>query len=460
MIPIHGQPILTAAEMRAAEEEVIAAGSSVTELMERAGAGIAEAVRRLAGGTSVLILCGPGNNGGDGYVAARVLAAAGLNVRVAATGEPSTPDAIAACQKWGGKLESLDDAEPAPILIDALFGTGLKRPLEPSVAGSLSRLTERARLSIAVDLPSGVATDTGDVLGAARADITLALGAVKPAHVLEPAASPCGAVRLLDIGVRASGNTSAIARPRLAAPAPNAHKYSRGMVVVVGGVMPGAAALATEAAMRAGAGYGLLLADETPAGSPHALVRRPWSDDALDEERIGAVVVGPGLGRDEAARHKLARAVDSDHPLVIDGDAIHLLDGRGFGDRKAVTVLTPHAGEFAVAFGSWSGSKIDAARTAAERSGAYVVFKGADTVIAAPDGTVVVASRGPSWLSTAGTGDVLAGAVGAMLAGGGASPIDSAAAGVWLHAEAARRLGGAFIADDLMHELSAVRAAL
>jgi hydroxyethylthiazole kinase-like uncharacterized protein yjeF len=460
MIPIDGQPILTAAEMRAAEETAIAAGSSVTELMERAGAGVAEAVRRLAGGAPALILCGPGNNGGDGYVAARMLAAAGIDVRVAAIGDPKSPAAIAARQHWAGKVVPMESTVPAPILVDALFGTGLSRPLEASVATSLSRLAKDARFLIAVDLPSGVATDTGEALGATSVDLTLALGAVKPAHVLEPAASLCGSVRLLDIGVEVGGTISAIVPPRLPAPGPNSHKYNRGMVVVVGGAMPGAAALATEAAMRAGAGYGLLLADQTPMGSPHALVRKPWASDVLTEKRIGAVVVGPGLGRDDTGKHKLGVAIDSDHPLVIDGDAIHLLGEHHFGERAAPTVLTPHAGEFAAAFGEWSGSKIDAAQAAAERSGAYIVFKGADTVIASPNGTVVVAPCGPSWLSTAGTGDVLAGAIGAMLASDALSPIESAAAGVWLHAEAARRLGGAFIADDLMRELSAVRASL
>jgi hydroxyethylthiazole kinase-like uncharacterized protein yjeF len=428
--------------------------------MERAGTSIAEEVRRLAGDAPVLILCGPGNNGGDGYVAARVLNAAGIDVRVAASDDPRSPAAIAARENWVGEVGTIDSAAPTPILIDALFGTGLTRPLEVSTAASLSRLAKAARLSIAVDLPSGVATDTGEALGAVQMDLTLALGAVKPAHVLEPAASLCGNVRLLDIGVATGGKASAIARPRVAAPGPNSHKYSRGMVAVVGGAMPGAAALAVEAAMRAGAGYGLLLADHTPMNSPHALVLKPWTDDAFAEKRIGAVVVGPGLGRNQAAKHKLARAIDSDHALVIDGDAIHLLEDRSFADRGAVTVLTPHAGEFVAAFGDWSGSKIDAARTAAERSGAHIVFKGADTVIAAPDGTVIVASRGPAWLSTAGTGDVLTGAISAMLASDTSSSIECSAAGVWLHAEAARRLGGAFIADDLMHELSSVRASL
>ena len=240
----------------------------------------------------------------------------------------------------------------------------------------------------------------------------------------------------------------------------DAHKYSRGMVAVVGGAMPGAAALCAQAAMRAGAGYTVLLADSVPV-MPHAIVHRDWSPDALRDKRIGAVVIGPGLGRDSAAHEKLAAAIASPHPLVIDGDALHLLDGRhfdGFRDREPGVVLTPHAGEFAALFGDWAGSKIDAAKDGAGRAHACVVFKGPDTVIAAPFGHVIVSSRASRWLATAGTGDVLAGAIAAMLAGNAGTPIHAAAAAVWMHGEAARRLGGAFIADDLARELSAVRA--
>ncbi|WP_375396312.1 NAD(P)H-hydrate dehydratase [uncultured Sphingomonas sp.] len=459
MIAIAGQPILTAAAMRAAEDRAIAAGSSVGDLMERAGAGIAEAVRRLASGGEMLVLCGPGNNGGDGYVAARLLRDAGLPVRVAASGAPASEAAVAARAAWGGAVETLDETAAAPVLVDALFGTGLSRPLDRRLATALARLAGAARLTIAVDLPSGIDTDTGADLGAAPADLTLALGAVKPAHLLQPGARHCGAIRLLDIGIAAPGDRSVISRPALGPPAIDTQKYSRGMVAVVGGQMAGASMLAAEAAMRAGAGYALLLADAAPAQGPLALVQRRWSAGALDDERIGAVVIGPGLGRD-AGRDRLDAAIAGDHALVIDGDALHLLDDAAFARfarRERPVVLTPHGGEFAALFGARSGSKIDAAGAAAKRAGATIVFKGPDTVIAHPDGRAIVAGGASSWLSTAGTGDVLAGAIGAMLAAGVS---DAAAAAVWLHAEAARRLGGAFIADDLARALGAVRAAL
>jgi hydroxyethylthiazole kinase-like uncharacterized protein yjeF len=466
MTPIAGQPILTAAQMRAAEDAAIAAGASVATLMERAGTGVAGAVHRLAAGAPVLIACGRGNNGGDGYVAARILKARGIAVRVAATGTPQGDTAIAACAGWDGPVEALETARPAPVFVDAIFGTGLSRHVDAAIGVPLAALARAAHLSIAVDLPSGFATDTGEVLidDPVGYAVTLALGAPKPVHVLEPSSKLCGAVRVLDLGIEVpqDGQATVIGRPRLAAPTSSSTKYTRGMVAIIGGAMPGAAALAAEAAMRSGAGYVLLLADEMPWGSPHALVRKNWSTAGLDEPRIGCVLVGPGLGRDRDAREKLAAALASDHPLVIDGDALHLLEGRTFHDRAAPILLTPHGGEFKAVFGDWHGSKIDAARAAARKSGAVVVFKGPDTVIADPSGAVVVAPRGSSWLSTAGTGDVLAGAVAAMASDpqDGARLIDRmrVPAAVWLHGEAARRLGGAFVADDLARTLSVVRA--
>ncbi|SDA28691.1 NAD(P)H-hydrate dehydratase [Sphingomonas sp. NFR15] len=466
MIRPEGQPILTAAAMRAAEERAIAAGSSVTALMERAGAGVAEAVRRLAGGAPVLVLCGPGNNGGDGYVAARVLKARGAEVRVAALADPRTEAASAARAAWGGPVAPLAEAGDAPIVVDALFGTGLTRPLDDAVAGVLGRAVRAARFAVTVDLPSGVATDTGIELSPSPDfALTLALGALKPAHLLQPAAARCGAVRIVDLGFAPSSRDGVLAKPEIAAPTAADHKYSRGLVVVIGGEMPGAAPLAAEAAMHAGAGYALLFGDHA-VSAPHALVRREWSADAFAKALEGkradktAIVVGPGLGRGDTAAARLAAALASAYKLVIDGDALHLLDDAAFARIKAracPVVLTPHAGEFAALFGAFAGSKIDAARDAAVRSGAIVVFKGPDTVIAHPDGRTSVGFGASPWLSTAGTGDVLAGTIAAMLAANTPAPAE---AGVWMHGEAARRLGAAFIADDLAHELSAVRASL
>lgn len=452
----EGAPLLTAAAMRAAEERVIAAGSSVAELMEHAGTGVAEWVHRLAAGSEVLILCGPGNNGGDGYVAARLLASRGVPVRVAALGEPKTAAAAAARAAWGGAVEALTEGtEAAPVLVDALFGTGLTRALDTEVAGTLAALVDRARLSVAVDLPSGAETDAGGDFGAAlpRFDVTLALGALKPAHVLQPVAALCGVVRLVAIGLGAiDAEVRTLRQPSLPVPQPASHKYSRGMVAVVSGPMHGASELAARAAYRAGAGYVLLLTGGLP-NPPHAIVRQRWSVEALHDTRIGAVVIGPGLGRDDRAREKLDAALASYRPLVIDGDALHLLDLATLRTRAAPTVLTPHAGEFDALFGAGQGSKIDRTRDAAARSGAVVVFKGADTVIARPDGCANVAPVGSPWLSVAGTGDVLAGAIAAMLAQESRDPLRAASDGVWLHGEAARILDRCFLADELADAL-------
>ncbi len=455
MIPIEGQPVLTAAEMRAAEEAVIATGVSVDMLMDRAGTRIAHAVRRLAGANAILILCGPGNNGGDGYVAARMLAALGATVRVAALSEPRTDAAKAARAGWYGPVETLADARPAPVLVDALFGTGLTRPLD-AAAAQLRALADAAGLSIAIDLPSGLATDTGTALSTPPVfDLTLALGAVKPAHLLQPAARYCGTIRLLDIGVPVTSQAAVLAPPVLAAPGPDSHKYTRGMVAVVSGGMPGAAELAARAAMRAGAGYVTLLGDTT--GAPHALVRAPLTDAALANDRIGAVVIGPGLGRDDRARARLDAALAAGHPLVIDGDALRLLNPARITALGLPVILTPHAGEFDALFGRSDADKITRTRDAAVRADAVVVFKGADTVVAAPDGRVRIAHGASDWLSTAGTGDVLAGAIGAMMAAR-LDPLAAACAGVWLHGDAARRSGPAFIADDLADALRSARA--
>lgn len=444
-----GLPIVTAAEMRAAEDQSIATGATIDTLMTRAGEAVAEQVRRLAAGAEVLVLCGPGNNGGDGYVAAAALKRAGNPVRVAAFGEPRSAAAVAARTGWSGPVEPLSEATGAPVILDAIFGIGQRRALGDAIAAPLGRLIGESRMAIAIDLPSGLSSDEAICLATLPPiDLTLALGALKPAHVLHPAAQRCGAIRVLDIGVAVDASVRVASMPRLRVPATDAHKFSRGMVAVVAGKMAGAGALAATAAGRGGAGYVLLLGSATDR-LPHAIVRRRFTAHALGDERIGAVVIGPGLGRDDAAKERLDAALSCRHPLVVDGDALHLLDGR---QSEATMVITPHAGEFSAMFGDIEGNKIAKARQAAHRSGAVVVFKGADTVIAAPDGRVAVHADSPSWLASAGTGDVLAGLIGARLAAGG-DPFAAAEAGVWLHAEAARLAGPALIADDLAAHL-------
>ena len=451
----RGGPILTAAQMRAAEQAAFDAGVDAYGLMETAGAAAAEIIWRGGHKRDTLILCGPGNNGGDGFVIARILRDRGVPVRVAALGESRTSSGLRARAAWGGSVEDMMTAAPATQIVDALFGTGLTRGLDSAVAGRLGAFVEAATFSHAVDLPSGVETDSGALLSAApHFGTTIALGAWKPAHLLQPASGHLGRLVLADIGIAVPSRVRRLAPPILEAPGPEAHKYRRGLVAVVGGAMPGAAALAASAAAHSGAGMVRLHA---AAGLvvPHAIVRQEGHD--LSDPRIRALLIGPGLGRDDATRRLLNAALAAAHPLVLDADALVLLAGAV--DRiPAGAILTPHEGEFQRLFGDLPGSKIDRALAAARQSGAMVVYKGADSVIAAPDGRAAVAGGASPWLSTAGTGDVLAGRAAGRLAVTG-DPFRAACEAVWLHGEAARRAGAAFVADDLLRALPAAIAA-
>jgi hydroxyethylthiazole kinase-like uncharacterized protein yjeF len=455
MIPIEGQPIVTAAAMRAAEEAVFAGGVRQAELMERAGAAVAREAARFAMGRPVLVLAGPGNNGGDAWVAARILRDGGHDVMVAALGQAEEGAAAAMRAKWAGRVVDLADAPARPIVVDGLFGTGLTRPLAPDVVGELRRLVAAAHFTLAIDLPSGMDTDFGRDLGAAGATVTLALGALKPAHLLDEGLGRCGHILLDDIGIPITTNWRTVAMPRLSTPGPHSHKYTRGLVAILQGRMPGAARLAAKAALYGGAGYVVRVGDEDGQG-PDAIVHRPPAefDVILADERTGAVVIGPGLGREEEARVRLDAAIASARPLVLDGDALSLIgrDADRLSERSTPTCLTPHEGEFDRMFGEGKGSKIDRTLTAAASTGAVIVHKGADTVIATPQGDARVHAGGSSWLSTAGTGDVLAGLLGARLAGQ-AAPFDAAQAAVWLHGRAGQLAGPALAADDLVQYL-------
>lgn len=441
-------PILTSAAMRAAEAACAAQGTPLSELMERAGAAVADTAWRMAAGAPVLILCGPGNNGGDGYVAARLLAGRGAAVRVAALAEPTTDLAQAARAGWSGPIEPMDAAlAPAPVIVDALFGVGLSRPLADDLADTLRGFAGRRVL--AVDVPSGIGGDGGaEWMPPLPADVTLALGALKPAHVLLPTAPACGRVLLASIGIAAGAAMRTLPAAKVATPTAAAHKFSRGMVLVFAGPMPGAAGLAAAAALRAGAGYAVL---EGSARAPLAAIITE-SDarfgERLSDPRVGAVVIGPGFPASDALLFDVEAALDSGKPLVLDAAAIAAALPR-LCETPGQAILTPHEGEFARTFPDLSGSKIDRARAAAVRTGAAVVYKGADTIIAAPDGRVVAAWPGSPWLATAGTGDVLAGACGAMLARGG-DAFDAAVAAVGWHIAQAARIGPGLVADDLV----------
>jgi hydroxyethylthiazole kinase-like uncharacterized protein yjeF len=451
--------ILTVAQVVAAEQALIDGGETVSTLMELAGAGAAEWVWRLAAGRPVKVLCGPGNNGGDGYVIARELMRRGATVSVHAVGEPATEAAQAARASYEGPLD--DHVERHSVVVDCLFGSGLSRPLDPSVVAVLQQAVGAAGLSIAVDLPSGIESDSGQPLnpGLPSYDVTLALGAWKFAHWLMPAMAAMGERRLVPIGVaEAEGAARLLERPKLAKPAADAHKYNRGLVLVVGGQMQGAALLACEAAMRAGAGTVRLAAQELhPAASLDVVLKPQPLAELLGDKRSGSVLVGPGLGRDAEAWDKVRAAMTASAPIVADADALWLLAENDLGELPMPAVVTPHEGEFGRLFGD-HGSKVEATRMAARRTGVVIVRKGPDTVIAAPDGRTVLAPSPTSWLAAAGTGDVLAGIVASRLASG-AEPFAAACEAVWLHGAAARLAGPDFTASELARHVAGAYAA-
>ena len=450
--------VLSVAQMRAAEEALIAAGVSVDELMQRAGRGAGEYVRRIAAGRAVTVLCGPGNNGGDGYVIAQHLLEHGNPVQVVAAREPATQAAKTARSLYGGEVCAAGadtvSATTGDVLVDCLFGSGLTRALPDDLFALLTGLAASHHHLVAIDVLSGVESDTGSPLndGLPQADLTLALGAWKFAHWTMPAATLMGARRLSGIGCEDAPDAARLLeKPRLFAPAVSAHKYTRGLLAVVGGEMPGASVLAAQAAMRSGAGYVKLFASERPDALPGELVcdSAPLNR-SLEDARLSALLVGPGLGRSESARQRLEAVLAHDVPTVVDADGLILLHPAG--GRKSALILTPHEGELAALernLGlSGEGLRRDRSLAVAQAANAVVVLKGPDSLIATPDGALVLAPAASSWLSTAGTGDVLAGMIASRLAVHGHA-LRAATEGLWLHGEAARLCGPAFTAGEL-----------
>ena len=447
------RPILTAEQMRAAEQRAIDRGTSVEQLMEQAGASLAEAVYRFAGPLPALVLCGPGNNGGDGYVAARHLAERGVEVRVAAISEPKSDAGKWARSHWSGAIEELTgQTVGTPLVIDSLFGTGLKRGLDVSVTEQLSRLCSQAIVNVACDVPSGVESDTGAELSEVPSfDLTVTFGALKPAHRLFPAMEKCGRVVLADIGIDARPEWQEIAPPQLPPLDPGGHKYSRGLVHALAGKMPGAIALAAKAAARAGAGYVRVSTSRHIEGLPSSVVQVDTAD--VNDDRIGCLLVGPGMGD---IPQVLTLALTSRAPKVIDADAIsHMGEPERLLGQDAI--VTPHEGEFRKLFRDIGGSKAERALEAARRSGSVVVFKGPDTLVASPDGRLGFSAPAPAWLASAGTGDVLSGMITAVRARG-MPAFEAACAAVWLHGCAADIAGPQMIADDLADAIPAALA--
>lgn len=461
---MNDQQVLTAAQMRSAEQALFDSGTSIFALMQTAAAGAAEWVRRVAAGRPVTVLCGPGNNGGDGYVIAHILRNAGNNVQVVAPVFPATDAAQQACSQWGAPVHTSGNAIKGDVLVDCLFGSGLSRPLSAEHALLLRDLAAHHRLVIAVDVPSGVASDTGALLNEKlpRFDLTLALGAWKFAHWSLPGRAMMGTVKLVPIGVGpVTGAAQLVQKPLLKAPALDAHKYRRGLAAIVGGGMPGAGELAAEAAMRGGAGYVKLLRDAPSASAePGLVIDDAPLVDALGDERINALLIGPGLGRGSDAGARLATALAANRPTVLDADALMLLTpDMLLGDLPVLA--TPHDGELETLCRSFSviaETRRDRAVALARISKMVVLAKGPDSVIATPDGRVLIVPPAPSWLSIAGSGDVLAGIAVSRLASG-TDPFTAAREAVWLHGEAARICGAVFTPKELAHAVGLAFAA-
>lgn len=447
------ESVLTVAQMRAAEQAVMDQGTSEWELMRRAGTGAARWVSRMAGGRPVTVLCGPGNNGGDGYVIAEILRSDGYDVTVIAPSDPKTGTASTAKAKFGGTVLARGSIA-TPVVVDCLFGYGLDREVSGDFAKLLEELKLHSCFKIAIDVPSCVASDDAKVLGPCfDYDLTLALGAWKPAHFLMPAAAIMGIKRLVPLALPMMEGAAELShRPSFAIPAADTHKYKRGLVTVVEGEMPGAGLLASIAAMRSGAGYVKLLGDHSHPDAPADLVLESGDlDKLLSDERIGCVLVGPGLGRTQQSREKLQAVLSSGKRCVIDADALHLLDRASLSDvDPAKIILTPHEGELAAlckAFDVTSLDKLGRARALQDAAGVTVLAKGPDTILTG-SGRTIFFPRGPSWLSVAGSGDVLAGILASRFAHHH-DPLAASQEAVWLHNEAARRAGPAFCASDL-----------
>lgn len=479
-INLHATALLTCKQMAAVDQAAIKAGQSGTDLMARAGQAVVDAIQARWQPGRVSVVCGPGNNGGDGFVIARLLKASGWTVRLALLGQltalPESAQAHAA--HWSGPIEDLNThLLDTDLVVDALFGAGLSRPLSGQAAAWTTALAASQVPVCAVDIPSGVSGDTGEAQGpVAAADLTVTFFRKKIGHVLYPGPDFCGELILADIGIPAATlnevdikvaeNHPLLWQASLPAMHSTQYKYQRGHVLVLGGAtLTGAARLAALAAARIGAGL-VTIAAPPPVWAVYAAASflsamvRPCHDaaswaDMLSDSRHHTMVVGPGAGPDVAPY--VTKALETARPVVLDADALTAFSGspqRLFETIQGPCVLTPHEGEFKRLF-AVQGDKLSRTQEAARQAGAIVVHKGADTVIAHPDGRAIVNASGHPALATAGTGDVLAGMIAGLLAQG-MDPFLAAAAACWLHGRAGSLAGPGLIADDLPGMLPAL----
>jgi hydroxyethylthiazole kinase-like uncharacterized protein yjeF len=485
--------VLTTAEMERADRLTIAAGTPGFALMLSAGQAVAEAASDLVEDGPILVVAGPGNNGGDGFVAAAELAAQGREVSVILMCERDAlkGDAASAARGWKSPVLPFTPqaiGKPA-LIIDALFGAGLSRSVEGDAREMIEAINANGAPVVAVDLPSGINGTTSAVMGVAvHATETVTFFRKKPAHLLLPGRLHCGRVRLADIGIDAKvleeikpqcfENTPEVWREAFPVPRISSHKYARGHVLAVSGdvAATGAARMSARAALRAGAGLVTLASPRDAlvvnAAALTAVMVRPVDTaiefgEQLSDKRYNTIVIGPGAGIGPRTVDFVHAALAAQRRVVLDADALTSFadaPDRLFESIKAVSetqvVLTPHEGEFPRLFSDMSNkhpgrSKLERVRAAAERSGAVVLLKGADTTVAAPDGRATIAANAPPWLATAGSGDVLAGIIAGLLAQG-VPAFEAASMGVWMHGEAAREAGPGLIAEDLSETLPAV----
>lgn len=516
---MHAPELLTTDEMSLADRLAVEAGVPSLTLMENAGRAVAvEAMRMSPAGARILVLCGPGNNGGDGFVTARHLMSVGYVVRVVSLGGANrmAGDAAVMAERWlaTGTIEpwtaGTDALDWADLVVDAMFGAGLKRPLDGEAAAAVVQIARAVKPVLAIDVPSGLDGTSGQAAGpVVAATTTVTFFRRKPGHLLMPGRSLCRRVVVADIGIpetvarkvgaRALANSALHPMwARLLQPEAATHKYRRGHAVVVTGPAhaTGAARLGARSALRVGAGLVTLACPPDAIGivATHstAVMVRPCRDAAvlgemLADQRLNAVLVGPGAGAGAATCALVEAALRSPARVTLDADALtafeadpgHLwrllaarrtpgthamadiadeMEAAGLAGLHACgAVLTPHEGEFRRLFGALPGSKLERARAAARICGAVVVLKGPDTVIAAPDGMAAINDNAPPWLATAGSGDVLAGLVTGLMAQG-LAPFMAACAGVWLHGASAAEVGPGLIAEDLAEALPAVLA--
>ena len=485
--------VLTSEEMERADRLAIAEGTSGFALMLSAGQAVAEAAMNLVEDGPIVVIAGGGNNGGDGFVAAAELAARGREVSVVLLCERESlrGEAASAARGWKHPVLPFNPqaiGKPA-LIIDALFGAGLNRTVKGEPHDMIEAINANDAPVLSVDLPSGISGTTAAVMGiAVRATETVTFFRCKPAHLLLPGRIHCGRVRVADIGIPARvldeirpqtfENVPSVWRKFFPVPPIDGHKYARGHAVVVSGgiATTGAARMAARGCLRAGAGLVTVAsprdalavnASALSAVMVRAIDTVPEFAEWLADRRLNACVIGPGAGIGERTHDFVHAALSSRRSLVLDADALtsfaeapHRLFEAIKSSQDPQVVLTPHEGEFPRLFSDMSNkhpdrSKLERVRAAAERSGAVVLLKGPDTVVASPDGRATIAANAPPWLATAGAGDVLAGMIAGMLAQG-VPAFEAASIGVWMHGEAAREAGPGLIAEDLPETLPAV----